>query len=1014
MNTNRPDQLTAQKGVLKFETSIFFDKLKESVASFFNNEYGGMTKSAFEALVQKDDSESALLYAVIWQAAGKACTKLIRDYCNVNNFKQLGSDAAVLRGDLARHLEDTEFTINIDFFRLPHKHPQIAVLRDVLKTWITEALGIDKENAERMAGAFPRYFLNALLEVDRDAVKKVRAYFDHPFLEAQQREHMLADYHADLLKQYQCSAFGNNLLVGLDDLYIEPNFCFFKPHIVDGVKENYIEPHHPKDVDKKNTNFCKFSTPLSMHAFFEEWRLNQLSDEIKNKNKNLMLLLGQPGQGKTSFCLRTVHSILSKSDTQPVYYVRLRDLEDNVNSLIETPLSYLKEKFSKRIFEPLKIEDDVLWHEALLILDGLDELYMNKNMNTEQINTFLRNLRVGIDELKKHRQSIDLKCMVTSRHHYVNLDKYEHDDWLILSLDNMQLTQQKEWLFKYRPFVKDDTKQYLDKLNDKLVELDKSNDKKSQELRSLVNQPILLTIIAQAEVDIDSNSDRAKIYRMMFDTFQKRSWADDQIPSLKELKTNDKIIKAYRHVLQRLAVHIFQSHEEYVRRSDFEEQGTPLHKAFDRLNRAYGDAPLSIELLLSSFHFKQVVKQYDTNKADEKHNYAFEFMHKSLQEYLVAEGMWAYMQKLGEKNEEDDYKISKEKVFEELFTEWFSPRFLTYEVVEYLQELIQDTDNNKQQIQVLKIRIKNELLPYFCQHQFLYTYKSKDKSKPPLEQSIAMFYGFWTVASLVAIVDMPYQLELLETESQKYKDKINYANIINISNKLLITDFIFLLRRLYRTAQLALNYQDLSYVNFSGADLGFANFSGADLSRADLSRADLNGASFHKANLSEANLHGASINEAGFFNANLFKADLFRAELFGADLIEADLREAILIEADLHGAGLFRADLRGADLCEVCLNNADLSDADLSDAVLSAADLRGANLHGTNLRGANLHGTDLRGAIFFDENGEKGVKYLDKAYNLDEADFRDTIFEGKIHKRVNGSFWIEGYSKKPF
>jgi uncharacterized protein YjbI with pentapeptide repeats len=998
--------------------SLFFNKLKDSVTSFFNTEFGSATRSFIEALVQRDNSESTILYAIIWQAAGEACRKIFIDKFKPNEFSHLAQDAFVFKQDLARTLTDIEFTIDKHFFREPHRHPQVSALRDVFATWMMDTMGISETNAQTAAAAFPRYFLAELVKADKVFIDKVKQYFEHPFMEAYSRERMKETYHAKLMQQFSCPAFGSDPTISLADLYIEPHFTVFKHHTSEYQEEEFTDTYHPNDVEKKYTGFLKPQKSIGIHTFFESWRINQETLEIKNETSDLLLLLGQPGQGKTSFCLKTMYQLLSNTEGVTIFFMRLRDLEGIPTGLIETPMAYLKEEFSKRVFDGEAMKDKD-WHKALLILDGLDELYMNKNMNNEQVRQFLNNFKQNIKQLKNYAEPIHLKCLVTSRHNYVPLEHFEQDEWLILSLDNMSLKQQLSWLQKYKTFKHNsDTKNYLEKLNDKLVTLDKGKDKKSQELRSLINQPILLTMIAQSEIQIDLDTDRAKIYQAVFDTLQNRSWDNDQIASLKPLKHNDKVKRNYRHFLQRLAIHIFQSKEEYVRRTDFEEHKT-LKESFDRLKESFGDDPLSIEHVLSSFYFKQVVKQYDSHKKDENHNYAFEFLHKSLQDYLVAEGIWAYMLKLTEKNRDDDFIIDDRKAFEDMFYKLFANRQLSNEIVEYLNEIIGDEKNDKDTIFVLKERLK-KLLPNLCQHHFLFKYEMSNESliAAPIDLSLSMFYGFWSVISQVAIWQLPHPA--LYYSSRKdyttlWEENLDYANVIGGDTiKKIFANLIILLCRRDISPYLYLGYQGFDSINLIGAKLIGADFHGADFHGAKLIGANLYGADLRGANLIGADFCGASLRGANLRGANLCVSYLIDVDLGHADLREADLRGANLIDANLYKANLIKASLIKANLREANLRGADFRGADLIEADLIGADLIGAklseaDLSEANLNEADLYKTDFTNAIF--RNEFNLVKNLDKAISLENADFTNTIFEGKIHQRNDGSYWIEGYSE---
>ena len=148
-------------------------------------------------------------------------------------------------------------------------------------------------------------------------------------------------------------------------------------------------------------------------------------------------------------------------------------------------------------------------------------------------------------------------------------------------------------------------------------------------------------------------------------------------------------------------------------------------------------------------------------------------------------------------------------------------------------------------------------------------------------------------------------------------------------------------------AEANLSWANLSYVDLSRADLRGANLSKADLGGADLSGTDLSGA-----NLRGADLSGLTLKDANLRKANLSGANLRKANLSGLNLNHANLYDANLNDANLYGADLSGANLRGADLSKADLSKADLRDAVLDGAVLSDAKLELAMLRGTDCYGS--------------------------------------------------------------
>lgn len=147
-----------------------------------------------------------------------------------------------------------------------------------------------------------------------------------------------------------------------------------------------------------------------------------------------------------------------------------------------------------------------------------------------------------------------------------------------------------------------------------------------------------------------------------------------------------------------------------------------------------------------------------------------------------------------------------------------------------------------------------------------------------------------------------------------------------------------------------------TYGDFSNIDLYHANMLGACLEGADFSDSSLRFSDLEKAYLYKAKLQRVDLVCASLFSANLQNANLESAILERADLRNADMQNAILKKARLKEAKLSHADLRNVNL-----QGADLQGADLQGACMHLADLQGANLQGANLQGADLQGADLQG-----------------------------------------------------
>jgi uncharacterized protein YjbI with pentapeptide repeats len=408
---------------------------------------------------------------------------------------------------------------------------------------------------------------------------------------------------------------------------------------------------------------------------------------------------------------------------------------------------------------------------------------------------------------------------------------------------------------------------------------------------------------------------------------------------------------------------IFQSPNEYARRSDF-KQGS-LKKVVDDLqDHLEGQTEQSIlKDLLVSFNLRQVRKNLDDHQEqDERNNYAFEFIHKSLQEYLVAELIWKTFTNDCLKEDEDGFTLGVEEAAYKLF-DLLSPRIITREIQEYIFDLAESEAERFKGNPDLYQRLRKVHF-LLAEYDFLLHFDAKTNEMPsknehasPLMKQLAVFNGCITV--LGAIVEcITRDLEVPRTHEDTHakfiEEQCSKYSFIHSGNQI---HLVLLFKRIY-SFQLKMHFQDLGVANLSGADLRGGYLRGANLIVADLR---------------------------------------------GAYLILADLRGAYLSVANLRGAYLSVANLRGAYLM-----GADLRKADLSGTNLRGADLRGAYLMGADLRKADLSGTNLRGADlsevkFSNPDGTHPARNLDKALNLNSAKnkhlahWKGTIYEGKFN-----------------
>ncbi|MBP6811300.1 MAG: pentapeptide repeat-containing protein [Saprospiraceae bacterium] len=982
---NNPGTITIEDGRFKFkiDAQLLWSGIYNALAHYFDTEYGGATKELLAAAtsVSKTNTLEHKAYRLIFTALHKSCVSILTNQPEqerlLEKILKAGVLSTVFRLEMSQKIGAGTYTIDNNFFVAPQHTPFIIDAQADYRNFLCGSLGLEEIHANALSVILPGTFVRELaLEWEASDYTELITFFKNPFLEPLKKLALREARHADLLQRFAKPAF-NNPRVTLAEMYIEPDFWLHGSCIPEKEKngENQfagVEGKHGQHL------FYRHKVQTSLHPFFLKWVKREPSFSFANEKDSMLIILGQPGQGKSSSFLRTIDQLLREypGTVENIFLVRLREIE-SAAKLIDDPISIL--------CKHLKLEDENQMKDSLLLLDGLDELYMSQGLSLVQIHDFVGRLRQQL----KNNPTLSLRIALTSRTNYLKLDDLSAEDYLIVHLADLSLEQQKEWLRRYQKhYVQDCVLTEND-----LVKIAEEGNQSFRKIRELINQPILLQMIAASGMKIDQKANSALIYSQLFDKLVKRDWSpeDGQLDKFKKLNKDDLL-----RFLRTLALHIFQkpSDHEYARRLDFEQEG-PLKDETERLAKKLGmeQLPLKemVKDLLVSFYFQEVQRDSDEKRrADDNDSYAYEFLHKSLQEYLVAEKIWETCStKFLAEEEEGEFRIQKVKEAYDLIAPLFERKVLTQEIADYLFEII-DNDEKTDKVK-LKQRLKY-FLPGLLKANFLWEHEHKEGEPPALDKVIGNFYGYWTVASA-----MISPLEVDVRNESAYLGVIEAENLIPRSKQADFFQTYSLLARAH-SRKIVFIYQNLNRANLNRSFLSDANFHGANLSEANLNRA----------NLSDANLHGSNLRGALLFRANLYRAKLNGAKLNGANLGEATLRGADLSGADLSGVDLNGADLNGADLSGANLIGADLSGANLNGADLSVADLSGANLSGANLSRSNLRGANLIGCILWRKS--------EASANFENASMEDTIGAeqaiGLEHANFKGTVYADKFSKK--
>ncbi len=608
----------------------------------------------------------------------------------------------------------------------------------------------------------------------------------------------------------------------LQDLYIEPYFRVHKNCLKDDNKKL-------ENIYTRNDKFVN-TKKVTIHKFIENF-LDGVNDlDLKNNTINTIFISGYPGQGKSSFVKRFIYDAINNniSIDKDVIFIKLKNIQEPKDLLNND----IEETIKKEIpFEVEKLDN------YILVLDGLDEIYMKSGLSISDIDTICSRI-----------SKISTITIITTRHHYVDFDRMNENNILILELKELDMFQQKKWLSKYK-------KVYSNiKLTDKIIDKLHSNKIKNRHILELINQPILLHMIASINIDKIEEYDKNKLYKEFFDILIERNWDKGQ-HSLYHGLEKSLYKKLLRKMLQELAINIFQSEYEYIHRIYFEE--LPSVKKFKKeLERIQSPSVNDgLKGVMIAFYFQEAKK--DGNDKDKKtldENYAIEFLHKSLMEYMVAEYIWNNILRfIGVDSYSGEYTINENQEALKIIWHLFSPKILSHEVVNNLVKIIENYLNQDE-----KDKLANRLeffMNYFLEKDFIYSYNLENKN--PINKSISTFYGFWTILS-----------------------HLNNTNKIFDANRKKLVILFRLLRNLH--SEIFLN---LSNCNLTGSNLSNMNFRHIDLSNTI----------FFNANLLNAEINNITCIDIQFHNTSLDYTDIWGLELGDNEIIESSFTYSTIV-----------------------------------------------------------------------------------------------------------------------
>ena len=729
----------------------------------------------------------------------------------------------------------------------------------------------------------------------------------------------------------------------------------------------------------------------------------------------VLVLHGQPGDGKTTFCKKAVYAYRKEGwladSASNVFYFNLNTRSSDIltNGLQLAKLLCIDNPNSgKRDFIMPKDLDG-----ALVILDGFDELSSawSEGNDGQKFNAFCELVGRFVKKDNPYR----FKTVITSRTmciaNELRGESFRKKKIPVASFAPMTELQQDAMIDRMiqldaeaqRAAGGDEIKRIADNAIDKKMDLEeykaviakireKKNDKeyKYDKLNELLKIPSLFRmIVAQRFDDYEGISTVAELYKKLFGSLLKNRTGDVD---------EDDLVKKYGNI----AARIF-SHNDDICPYDYGEVNDKelVYKFFTKNNQQEGRLGFLHRSFYQYFLARFIVAAIKNTKINDGKNGDSRRLLSPETELVIDSGnlhkdpdiidlmavlrsrrindsdMWKLLRQLAEIENGDNGIIGKNGKRNKIrkVLDWLEKRDNISKLIEYERGTDEDDADEED------------------------TNEERKDSKAETDGFLCAENAVFNLIGILAAVE---QGCLKSTDKNVHATPYEmYSNICQL----------------------------LRHGDFSGIYLSGLNLKNCNLQNARLQGADLTGTILEKAKVEGANLSNAVLTNVVLANANPLSAentkkvgladdensdidesdgtnetkemsdqDMSRdaytastkAFFMGADLDGADLRDANLSGSDFSGATLIEAKLQGVHLEEANLSEADLSDAWFSDGTKHVKDsdtpFKQAHLERADLRSAVLTGSHMEEAVFAGANLRRAD--LKEAY-LDNADFEE-------------------------
>lgn len=699
---------------------------------------------------------------------------------------------------------------------------------------------------------------------------------------------------------------------------------FLEKEQMDGIRlsDVYVLPEYEvrwfsKTNENSDCSLVEFILEFISEKFpFTHWSHIRSGSEFVSADA--MFIFGLPGIGKTSLVahliqLREIKEILTDSDDErKIFTIRLREFNKvTERNPVANILEYLNSLDDNTDASKLSLND---MKNSLFILDGLDELCAIHGISGKQI-------KVYCDNILRSLKDMGGKIIITSRLNVLDIDNYASNDAIVVHLKPFSNHHRKMWFDKYIHMTEDAVS---DELYDNIIN---ENDSKKEEILGI---PLILYMIASLKLNPTEMTNLGNLYDRLFEELKARQYniANKTHAEIKLLDDSKKLARMYARKMfeQRSFVLNGIIAKETILDFIHENKIDISRMDINEIERNYA---------VSFYYSKIRPNQLLTDKV------AVEFVHRSIQEYLMADVIWDELCKIQEKKESHE-------LFE-LIGSLFGKSKLTREIAKFMRYRLTNPVNQNNPHEYKNHLEKVNLVGEFLKKNFGDFLRSDifNASRFSDEEEFGnrpcnMFYSYWDLLRAFFVNCSP----------------------LNIDDSVVFSKY---LRRLSKLENAAI---DLSYVT---------------LINADLNESSLKKACFDKSFLINVNFDGADLSDCSFREAELYRCEF----IDGCYLPNVSFFKAKLVIINFMYSVGSKINFDNTFFLNCAINEADFMDIDWRQSTIE-------NSSKSNLSAISFslcHLTDLLRA-------EVDISKL-KFYNEDFTEIDEEVIKKEVDRLSN-------------